>query len=92
MARSLLPFVVLAVGIFAWDLVVRLNAIPPYVLPGPRLVFATLWSDWALLVDSLLVTLITTLEGFASRSRAASGWRCCSTSRASSNTRCFPMR
>jgi NitT/TauT family transport system permease protein len=64
-ARILLPVGVLALGILAWDLVVRVNAIPPYVLPGPRLVFATLWSDRMLLLDSLLVTLTTTLEGFA---------------------------
>ena len=63
-ARILLPFGVLALGILAWDLVVRVQAIPPYVLPGPGLVFATLWSDRALLFDSLLVTLTTTLEGF----------------------------
>jgi NitT/TauT family transport system permease protein len=65
MARILLPFGVLALGILAWDLVVRVKAIPPYVLPGPGLVFATLWSDRVLLLDSLLVTLTTTLEGFA---------------------------
>jgi NitT/TauT family transport system permease protein len=64
-ARILLPFGVLALGILAWDLVVRVKAIPPYVLPGPGLVFATLWSDRTLLFDSLLVTLTTTLEGFA---------------------------
>jgi NitT/TauT family transport system permease protein len=64
MARILLPFCVLALGILAWDQVVRLKDIPPYVLPGPGLVFATLWSDRALLLDSLLVTLSTTLEGF----------------------------
>ena len=64
-ARILLPVGVLALGILAWDLVVRLNAIPPYVLPGPGLVFATMWADRALLLDSLLVTLTTTLEGFA---------------------------
>jgi len=64
-ARILLPVGVLALGIFAWDLVVRVNSIPPYVLPGPGLVFATLWSDRMLLWDSLLVTLSTTLEGFA---------------------------
>src|SRR5260370_10126611 len=63
-ARILLPFGVLALGILAWDLVVRVQAIPPYVLPGPGLVFATLWSDRTLLFDSLLVTLTTTLEGF----------------------------
>ncbi|HEY4406852.1 MAG TPA: ABC transporter permease [Xanthobacteraceae bacterium] len=64
-SRILLPVGVLALGILAWDLVVRVNAIPPYVLPGPRLVFATIWSDRMLLWDSLLVTLTTTLEGFA---------------------------
>jgi NitT/TauT family transport system permease protein len=64
-ARVLLPVGVLALGILAWDLVVRLNAIPPYVLPGPGLVFTTMWADRALLLDSLLVTLTTTLEGFA---------------------------
>ena len=63
-ARILLPFGVLALGILAWDLVVRVQAIPPYVLPGPGLVFATLWSDRTLLFDSLLVTLTTTIEGF----------------------------
>jgi NitT/TauT family transport system permease protein len=63
-ARVLLPVGVLALGIFAWDLVVRVNSIPPYVLPGPGLVFATLWSDRTLLWESLMVTLTTTLEGF----------------------------
>src|SRR5260370_14175205 len=63
-ARILLPFGVLGLGILAWDLVVRVQAIPPYVLPSPGLVFATLWSDRTLLFDSLLVSLTTTLEGF----------------------------
>src|SRR5262249_3438105 len=63
--RWLLPCVVLALGVVAWDLVVRLKDIPPYVLPGPGLVAATLVSDWPVLSASLLVTLITTLEGLA---------------------------
>jgi NitT/TauT family transport system permease protein len=63
-ARILLPAAVLALVLLAWDLVVRAKNIPPYVLPGPGLVFATLWSDRVLLWDSLLVTLATTLEGF----------------------------
>ena len=62
--RVLLPFLVLAAGIAIWDLVVRLYDIPPYVLPGPLLVFRTLVSDWPVLSESLLVTLRTTLEGF----------------------------
>jgi NitT/TauT family transport system permease protein len=64
LARILLPVGVLGLGILAWDLVVRVNSIPHYVLPSPRLTFETLWSDRALLWDSLLVTLTTTLEGF----------------------------
>jgi NitT/TauT family transport system permease protein len=34
-------------------------------LPGPALVLATLWEDRGLLLQSLLVTLTTTVEGFA---------------------------
>src|SRR5262245_12621850 len=62
--RLLLPIIVLGLGVVAWDLIVRLREIPPYVLPGPGLVFDTLVSDWALLSSSLLVTLKTTLQGF----------------------------
>jgi NitT/TauT family transport system permease protein len=62
--RIVLPALVLATVIVIWDLSVRLFAIPPYVLPGPGLVLATLFSDAALLSQSLLVTLAITLEGF----------------------------
>src|SRR5260370_20786240 len=62
--RVLLPVAVLALGVVVWELLVRIGNIPPYVLPGPRLVFSTLISDWAVLGASLLVTLTTTLEGF----------------------------
>jgi NitT/TauT family transport system permease protein len=62
--RVLLPVAVLALGVVVWELLVRIGNIPPYVLPGPRLVFSTLISDWAVLGPSLLVTLTTTLEGF----------------------------
>ena len=60
-----LPIAVLALGIFAWHLVVELNRIPPYVLPGPVLVARTLVLDWPVLSASLLVTLVTTFQGFA---------------------------
>jgi NitT/TauT family transport system permease protein len=62
--RFLLPVAVLVLGILAWELVVQVREIPPYVLPGPVLVFQTLVDDWGLLLDSLIVTLITTLQGF----------------------------
>jgi NitT/TauT family transport system permease protein len=62
--RIALPIVVLVFGLVAWEAVVRIKNIPPYVLPGPALIVKTLISDWALLFQSLLVTLLTTFEGF----------------------------
>jgi len=62
--RILLPIFVLVLGLVVWELVVRLNGIQPYVLPGPWLVLNTMVADWGVLWDSLLVTLLTTLEGF----------------------------
>ena len=46
-----------ALAIGAWDLVVRLNQIPPYILPGPALVAQSLVTDWPTLWPSLLVTV-----------------------------------
>jgi NitT/TauT family transport system permease protein len=63
--RVVLPVAALALALMIWELVVRLAAIPPYVLPGPWLVLTTLVTDWGILSQSLLVTLTTTLEGFA---------------------------
>ena len=45
--RILAPAGVLALSLLVWDLVVRINGIPPYILPGPGLVLSTLVSDWA---------------------------------------------
>jgi NitT/TauT family transport system permease protein len=64
LVRILLPVVVLAIGVAAWEAVIRANEIPPYVLPGPGAVFRTLVNDWPVLWRSLLTTLQTTLEGF----------------------------
>ena len=65
LVRWLLPIAVLAAGIAAWELVVRINDIQPYVLPAPSVIFVTLIADWGVLSQSLLTTLLTTLEGFA---------------------------
>ena len=62
--RIALPIVVLAFGLAVWELVVRIEDIPPYVLPAPGNILRTLISDWDLLSRALLVTLITTFEGF----------------------------
>ena len=63
--RLALPVLVLVIAIVLWGAVVRIEAIPPYVLPSPGLVASTLVSDGPLLMHSLWVTLVTTLEGFA---------------------------
>jgi NitT/TauT family transport system permease protein len=62
--RVTLPLLVLALVVLGWDLIVRLFAMPPFVLPGPGLVLTTLIADGSLLWQSLLVTLVITFEGF----------------------------
>ncbi len=62
--RLALPIVMLALVLLVWDLTVRAFAIPPYVLPGPGLVAATLVADGPLLWQSLLVTLSLTVQAF----------------------------
>lgn len=62
--RILLPVLVLGAGIAAWELAVRLNDIAPYVLPAPSVVLQTVFDDWPVLSQSLLTTLLTTLQGF----------------------------
>ena len=62
--RVVLPIIVLALVIAGWHAVVRIFAIPPFVLPGPGLVLATLISDGPLLWQSLLVTLTLMFQGF----------------------------
>ncbi|MBV6489226.1 MAG: Riboflavin transport system permease protein RibX [Pseudorhodoplanes sp.] len=63
--RVLLPVFTLVAGALVWEAVVRVKAIPPYVLPAPSLVLATLVSDGAILWSSLLATLATTFQGLA---------------------------
>ncbi len=62
--RIALPIIVLALILLIWEMVVRIGNIPPYVLPAPGLILQTLIADWSLLWQSLLVTLVTTIEGF----------------------------
>ncbi len=62
--RVALPIVVLALGLAVWELVVRIEHIPPYVLPAPSVILKTLVADRILLLQSLRVTLKTTVDGF----------------------------
>jgi len=60
--RIALPIAVLALGVLAWDMAVRLTDTPAYKIPSPGAVFTTLRDDWPILASSLLVTLTTTFE------------------------------
>ena len=55
-----LPVVMIALGVWAWDLVVRVNEIPHFILPGPGRVWSTLVADLPILLGALWVTLSIT--------------------------------
>jgi NitT/TauT family transport system permease protein len=63
--RWLAPLTLAILAIGAWDLVVRMNEIPPYILPSPALVLQSLIKDWPTLWPSLLVTLRITAMALA---------------------------
>jgi len=58
------PVLALGTFILAWKTIVRLGHIPPFVLPAPSVVIATLVADRATLSASLWVTLKITLSAF----------------------------
>jgi NitT/TauT family transport system permease protein len=55
-----LPAITMLLALFAWEAIVRIWSLPPYILPGPILILQTLVSDWPVLSASLAVTLKTT--------------------------------
>lgn len=56
------PAFTLGCGLLGWEAVVRWNNIPPYLLPAPSVIIATLFTDWGTLSSSLWVTLSITLK------------------------------
>jgi NitT/TauT family transport system permease protein len=59
------PLAVGGVLLVLWEIVVRVNGIPPYILPGPLAIAKSLWTDGPSLLGSLLVTLRVTLAALA---------------------------
>ena len=59
-ARILPPVVFGVLLLLSWEAIVRLAAIPPYALPAPSVIAATLVDDRAILLPALGVTLGTT--------------------------------
>ncbi|MBT8458079.1 MAG: ABC transporter permease subunit, partial [Boseongicola sp.] len=60
-----LPILVITFSIWIWDRIVVWNELPHYILPGPGRVLEALIEDWAILFDSLLVTLQITFGALA---------------------------
>jgi NitT/TauT family transport system permease protein len=68
MQRGLRILAPLAVGLLffaAWESIVRIKGIPPYILPAPSAVALSLWIDGPSLFGSLMVTLRITLAALA---------------------------
>ena len=55
--RLLAPVAFGLLALAAWEAVVHIYEVPPYLLPGPLLVISALWSDGASLLAALWVTL-----------------------------------
>ena len=55
--RTVLPTLVFVLAIAGWEALVRINQIPPYVLPAPSLVLTTLWDNLGSLMTSWLFTV-----------------------------------
>jgi NitT/TauT family transport system permease protein len=60
----LAPVVVGILVLLVWELGVRLTHTPPYILPGPILVFQTLITEWGMLLPSLWITFKITIVAF----------------------------
>ena len=63
--RIIAPLAVGACFLTLWEVVVRAENVPPYILPGPPAIAASLWTDGPSLLGSLLVTLRVTLAALA---------------------------
>ena len=57
LSRAAAPLLLAVVFLAMWEMLVRAEDIPRYVLPGPLLIAQTLWHDGPALLGSLLVTL-----------------------------------
>ncbi|HET6379205.1 MAG TPA: ABC transporter permease subunit [Methylocella sp.] len=67
------PALIFGGVLLAWEAYVWLAAVPPYVLPSPSLIAATLVSDRAILFPALLVTLKTTFGALAAATAGGAG-------------------
>ena len=63
--RVVLPALLIAALLLAWELLVRIKGIPHYILPAPSLVVKTLVDNWHTLAPALWFTVRLTLMALA---------------------------
>jgi NitT/TauT family transport system permease protein len=59
------PAILGVVLVVLWEVLVRVEQVPPYVLPAPSVIAVALVRDWGMLSISLLTTLAITLQALA---------------------------
>ena len=65
LVRYGVPALVLTLAVVAWEVLVRVNNIPHYILPTPTLVAKTLWANLGSLMVSWLFTMKITFGALA---------------------------
>lgn len=63
--RVVVPSIIIAALLLGWELLVRINQIPHYILPAPSLVLTTLFDNWTTLWPALWFTVKLTLLSLA---------------------------
>ena len=58
--RWVLPIIVLILAVGGWQILVTVNEIPHYILPGPVRVIEALFANWGSLIESWFVTMAIT--------------------------------
>lgn len=64
MKAILRSFIIIAILLAIWQLIVRIWQLPDYILPAPTQVFSALYSNRAIIAHHALITLIETILGF----------------------------
>jgi NitT/TauT family transport system permease protein len=65
------PLLVAIAMLAAWEAVVAVKHIPPYILPAPSAILTALIANWSSLSAAMLVTITVTLQGFTGALLAA---------------------
>lgn len=63
--RIVVPLTVVTLLFLIWEVMVRVNNIPHYILPAPSLILSTLFDNWASLSPALWFTVKLTLLALA---------------------------